>query len=90
MLFVVLKGVKVEDKVKYKGEEETLKKVMQKIEENQRRTFIGMEIGRGMHNNDVLLIMNKDCKDKGCDWIRENCGVNFKFKEEKNAKALCL
>ena len=56
---------------------------MQKIEANQRRMFIGMEIGRGMHKNDVLIIMNKDCKDKGCDWIRENYGVTFKFQLEK-------
>ena len=27
--------------------------------------------------------MNKDCKDKGCDWIRENYGVTFKFKQVK-------
>ena len=56
---------------------------MQKIEANQRRMFIGMEIGRGMHKNDVLIIMNKDCKDKGCDWIREKCGVMLKLKQEK-------
>ena len=27
--------------------------------------------------------MNKDCKDKGCDWIRENYGVTFKCIQEK-------
>ena len=35
------------------------------------------------HNNDVLSIINKDCKDKVCDWIRENHGINSKFEEEK-------
>ena len=50
---------------------------MQKIEVNQRRMFIGIEIERGTCKKDVLLIMNKECKGKGCDWIRENYGVHF-------------
>ena len=49
MWFEVLKGVKVEDEVKNKGEEGTLKKAMQKIEVILRRTFIGIEIGRGTY-----------------------------------------
>ena len=46
--------VTVEEEVKHKGEEGTLKKVLQKIELNQRRRFIGIEIGRGTHENDVF------------------------------------
>ena len=42
MWFEILKGLKVEDEVKHKGEKGTLKKVMQKIEVSQRRMFIGM------------------------------------------------
>ena len=56
---------------------------MQKIEANQRRIFIGMEIGRGKCGNDVLLTMSKDFKDKRCEWIKENYGVNFKFEGEQ-------
>ena len=88
--FEALKGVKVEDKAKCKGEEGTLKKMMQKTEANQRIILTEMKIGRGMCKNDVLLMMSKDCKNKGRDWIRENHGVNFKLKEEKHAKALRL
>ena len=60
---------------------------MQKIEVNRRRTLIGMEIGKGTCNNDVLLTMNKDCKDKGHDWIRENYGVNFNFEADKTCES---
>ena len=45
--------------------------------------FVEMETGKGTHENDVLLMINKHCKDKGRDWIRVNYGVNFKLKEEK-------
>ena len=83
MWFEVLKRFKVEDEVKCKGAERKLKKFLQNAEVDQLRIFIGMEIGRGMCKNDILLIMNKDCKDKGCDWVTENHGVTFKFKQEK-------
>ena len=42
-----------------------------------------MEKGKGKYENDMLLIVNKEIKGAGFDWIRENYGVAFKFIKEK-------
>ena len=77
--FEVLKGVKVEDEVEYEGETGTVKQVLQKVEVNQRRIFVGIEQGVGQHKNDAFVIISKDRADIGNRWIRENYGERFKF-----------
>ena len=46
-----------------------------------------MEIGRGRCKNDILLMMSEDFKDKGCDWVRESCGVVLKIKQENTCES---
>ena len=78
--FEVLKGVKIEDEVKYKGKEGTLKKFFAKDRGKTAQNIYRDGNRKKNMQNDVLLIMHKDCEDKGCDWVRENFGVTFKFK----------
>ena len=83
MWFEVLKGVKVEDKVEHKGETITIKQVLQKVEVNQKRIFVGIEKGLGKYKNDLLVIINKDRTDIGNKWIRENYGKSLNFLKDK-------
>ena len=49
------------------------------MEINQRIIFVGVDKRKGKYENDVLLIMSKERKSMGFDFIRENYGVAFKI-----------
>ena len=74
LLFELLKGVKVEDKVEGEGENGTIKQVLQEVEVNQRRIFVGIKQGVGKHEIFLLFMINEDRADVGSKWIREKYG----------------
>ena len=88
--FEFLKGAQVEDEVECKEEKGTIKKVLQKVEINQRIVFAGIEKGTGKKENDALVIMNKDRRSQGCDSVRESHEVKLTFLQDKQCESSML
>ena len=56
---------------------------------NQRRIFVGIDKGVRKYKNDVLVIMNEDRTDAGCEWVSDNYGERFNFHRKKHIKVAC-